>query len=119
MALGVIQLEVQRRKKVLWAQVSDEGASFDASLHGLKHQRSAGGALGCSIRWPLSGLSASLTRVWFELRSNRRVSASRTVLELGTKPTQHKTRRKAKRAAGDAGCQLLGFDAGRAAKGTR
>ena len=65
---GRIELRAERRDSALWAQVSDDGPGFDATLHAVKHPRAGGWGLhlldALAERW---GMAESSTRVWFEL----------------------------------------------------
>jgi anti-sigma regulatory factor (Ser/Thr protein kinase) len=65
---GRIELQAERRGTAIWAQVSDEGQGFEATLDAVKHPRTGGWGLHLldtlAERW---GMAESSTRVWFEL----------------------------------------------------
>ena len=65
---GRIELQLERRRDAVWAQVTDEGTGFEAALNAVTHQQAGGWGLrlldSLSDRW---GMAESSTRVWFEL----------------------------------------------------
>jgi len=65
---GRIELQLERRRDAVWAQVIDEGPGFEAALNAVKHTQAGGWGLRLldllSDRW---GVAESSTRVWFEL----------------------------------------------------
>ena len=65
---GRIELQLERRRDAVWAQVTDEGPGFEAALNAVRHPQAGGWGLrlldSLSDRW---GMAESSTRVWFEL----------------------------------------------------
>ena len=47
---GRIELQLERRRDAVWAQVTDEGTGFEAALNAVTHRRPAAGACACSTR---------------------------------------------------------------------
>jgi anti-sigma regulatory factor (Ser/Thr protein kinase) len=65
---GRIELQLERRRDAVWAQVTDQGPGFEAALNAVKQPQAGGWGLrlldSLSDRW---GMAESSTRVWFEL----------------------------------------------------